>query len=118
MSKKGLTMIEIMVSVIILALVVAGMANLFISGKRWVLISQTRMTTGELGRFFLDPLQMLVRQDTWATNCLGQGNCPSVSRGIADGLDRDYTATYTINNNQPIANLTRVRVDINFNVQP
>jgi Tfp pilus assembly protein PilW len=65
MNKKGLSLIEILVSCVILALVLTGLVNIFIASKRYILHSRSRMTASELGRFFLDPLQMQVRQDTW-----------------------------------------------------
>ena len=112
----GLSLLEILVSTLILALVMTGVANIFVAGKRHILRSRSRMTGGELGKYFLDPFQRYVRQDQWTTgpnqNCLAAGNCPDEQAGTSQGLDRDYTAQYTINNNSPIANLNRVRVDI------
>ena len=81
MSRKGLTLLEIIVATAILALVIAGLANIFIAGKRYILHSRTKMTGGELGRYFLDEMQMQVREDTWSSSCLGQGgaSCPDHS---------------------------------------
>jgi len=53
---------EIFVSAIILALIMVGMVNIFISGKRYVLHSRARMTGGEIGKIFIDPLQLYVHQ--------------------------------------------------------
>jgi|SRR3989338_7255415 len=118
MRKKGLSLLEILISTLILALLMLGLGNIFVAGKRLILHSRSRMTGGELGKYFLDDFQMLVRQDTWSTNCLGLGNCPPEQKGTADGLDRDYTANYTINNGQPITNVNRVKVDIIWNEPP
>ena len=115
-NRKGISFIELIVALLILALTLAGLVNLFISGKRWVLLSQTKMTGGELGKFFLDDKQALVRQDTWATNCLGQRNCAAVTVGTIHGLDRNYTGTYTINPVAGATELNRVRVNITWNV--
>ena len=112
-----MTLIEILVSVFILALIATGIGSLFISGERWALHSRSSMAGGELGKHFLDPLQMQVRQDTWnnaAVNCLGTGNCPNQTLGIAEGLGRNYTAVYSVSNNTPIANLNRVVVNITW----
>ena len=122
MSRKGISFIELIVAMLILAITFAGLVNLFISGKRWALISETRMTGGELGKFFIDPLQNQVNWRTWSTaaNCLGTGNgaaCPNPNAGAAQGVDRTYNATYTITNNNPAPDLNRVRVNINWNVQ-
>ena len=68
MNKKALTLLEIIVSIIILSVTMIGMTNLFMSAKRYIMHSRARMGGGELGKLFLDPLQMEVRQDTWDTN--------------------------------------------------
>ena len=119
MPKKGLSLIEILVAAIILALVMTGLANTFIAAKRHILHSRLRMTAAELGKYFLEPLQMQVRQDEWGTaNCLSQANCLDETAGPAEGLDRDYTAHYTITPDRPISNLNRVRVDITWTELP
>jgi Tfp pilus assembly protein PilW len=116
MNKKSLTLLEIIVATVILALVISGLANIFLVGKRYILGSHSRITSGELGKYFLDPLQNDVNQATWtaAGNCLGTGNCPNEIAGVAQGLDRDYTANYSIINNPTLANLKRVKVDITW----
>lgn len=94
MHKKGLTLIEILVSAIILALVLTGLVNIFVAGKRYILHTRSRMTAAELGRFFLDPLQMQVNQAEWsgAGNCLSAGTCPDQVWTSPDGAV--WTATY------------------------
>lgn len=92
-SEKGVSLLEILVAAIIMALVVAGMANIFIAGKRHIFHSRYRITGGELGRLFLEPLAKDVRQDTWSSNCLGAGSgCPTAA--TVDNVA--YTSTYTI----------------------
>jgi Tfp pilus assembly protein PilV len=118
MPKKGLTLLEIIVSTIILTLVITGIVNLFISAKRYTLHSRSRMTSGMLGGYFLDPLQSkYVRQDKWEddTNCLSTGNCTDESAGILQGLDRNYTANYTVTPNYNNTNLSKVTVSIIWN---
>lgn len=113
MNKKGLSLLEILIASILLALVMIGMANLFIVGKRYVLHSRSRMSGGELGKLFLDPLQMQVHQGNWNSNCLGSGNCTAGSQTL-DGIQ--YNATYTITN---VTNATRrVAVNITWNENP
>lgn len=117
MNKKSLTLLEILIATVILALVVGGLANVFMVGKKYILHSRSRMSAGELAKTFLDPLQMQVREDQWSTNCLGTGtpaNCPDQTVGITQGLDRDYTAKYTVTPNSPITNLSKVRIDITW----
>jgi len=88
----GLSLTEILVSTVILSLVALGLTNVFVSSKRQIVHSRARMTTGELGKYFLDPLQMYVRQDTWGQSgnqlTLGRYRSPN------NTLIPDYS-TYT-----------------------
>lgn len=115
---KGFTILEVLVSTIILALVLTGIVNVFISGKRWILHSRERMSAGELGKLFLAPLQMGVRADTWGavgnllqltvsnpgglSYCDGvsghtqQPGCPSLPDRTLDNIA--YSAQYNITN--------------------
>lgn len=112
MQEKGLSLLEIIVSAVIMSLLITGLANLFLAGKRQILHSRARMTGGELGKYFLDPLQMDVRQDQWGSNCLSAGiNCPGSQ--LIEGLT--YAPVYVINHDSPIAKVNKVRVDITWN---
>ncbi len=109
----GVTLIEIIVSTLIMSLVMVGLANLYVVAKRYILHSRSRMAGGELGKYFLDPLQMHVRQDNWnqANNSLSVGSYT----GTNSTLDNiNYTPHYNITN---ITNtsLRRVRVNITWN---
>lgn len=114
MDKNGFTLVEIIIAALIMALITAGLANLFISGKRFILHSRSRMTAGELGRYFLDPLQMDVNQSKWGSNCLSTGTPANCSDQTATGMDRDYNATYNVTPNSPITNLNKVIVNITW----
>jgi len=112
MREKGLSLLEIIVSAVIMSLLVVGLANLFLAGKRQILHSRARMTGGELGKYFLDPLQMDVRQDLWGNNCLSAGiGCPGAQ--VVEGLS--YAPNYNITSNSPIGRVNRVRVNITWN---
>lgn len=93
MKEDGVTLLEILVAAIIMALVMAGIANIFIAGKKHIFHSRFRMTGSELGRLFVDPLAMDVRQDKWDQNCLSAGlGCPG-----GDSVDNmQYTTAYAI----------------------
>jgi hypothetical protein len=111
--RKSLSLLEILIAGIILTLVLVGLLNTFLAGKRWVLHNRLRMTGGELGKYFLDPLQNQVRWDTWNASCLGTGisaNCPDTPVV----LDRPYTAHYAVSPNTPINNINKVTVDISY----
>ena len=107
-------MLEILVSAMMLALVLLGLANIFAAAKRYVLHSRSWMTAGELSRYFLDRLQMDVRQDQWGSNCLSTNgtntNCDTTSQSI-DNIS--YTPQYE---KSQIAGTTlrKVRLTINW----
>jgi Tfp pilus assembly protein PilV len=97
MRAKGMTILEIIVAMLILVLVIAGLANLFVAGKRFVLSSRSRMAGGELGKYFLDPLQLNVTQSNWdqAGNNLMIGPDRTGSAVRLEG-NIEYTPTYNI----------------------
>ena len=67
MHTKALTLLEIIISVVIFALVVMGLANVFVVGKRYVVHSRCRVTAAEFGKRCLDPLWQHIREDEWPT---------------------------------------------------
>jgi prepilin-type N-terminal cleavage/methylation domain-containing protein len=70
--RQGFTLLEIIIAAIIIAVLMWGLTNLFVSGRRHIMHARLRMAGSELGKYFLDPLQRDVRQDQWQanTNCL------------------------------------------------
>ena len=82
------------------ALITGGLANLFMATRQLGIHTRSRMLTGELGRYYLDRLQMHVREDTWdeapdspsPNNLLTVGNYRSTN---LPGSFTDYSG-YTI----------------------
>lgn len=110
MNKKGFTLIEIIVAAFLLALVTTGLAYVFLAGKKHLLHTRSKIQAVELGRLFLAPLQMDVRQDQWVTNsnCLkGDIGCPPAQ--TVDNIT--YTPTYSISD---VSGLRKVKVTINW----
>ena len=64
-NKRSTTLFEIIVATVIFSLVMAGMVSVFVAGKRHVMHARDRMTSSEMGKLFLEPLQMFVSQETW-----------------------------------------------------
>lgn len=109
---RGVSFIELLVAVVILALTAAGLFNLFSASKRWTEFSQSKMTVGEVGKLILDPMQAQVREDQWGANCISAGvGCGPASINIQN---RQYQIQYTVGNG-PLPNLRKVRTDINWN---
>jgi len=139
-NKKALTLMEIIVSVVILAVIMVGLTNLFVAGKRHLQHARAKMTGGELGRLFLDPLNMAVHQseisvadggpspNAWpqANNPLFAGTkycdsdgghtqgfwCPSQAERTLGNIE--YSARYTITRNSPINNLNKVTLNVTW----
>jgi prepilin-type N-terminal cleavage/methylation domain-containing protein len=111
--KYGVTFIELLVSIVILAVTLSSIINLFGSAKRWIEVSQSRMTMAEITKRALGPLQMQVREDQWSigANCLSAGACPPTNWQIQS---RNYNVAYIINRDQPINNVNRVIVVISW----
>ncbi|MFH0917605.1 MAG: prepilin-type N-terminal cleavage/methylation domain-containing protein [Candidatus Omnitrophota bacterium] len=65
-NKKGFSLVEILVASAIFSLVMLGLVSVFIAAKGQILHSRERMMSAEIGKLFIDPLQMDVRADTWA----------------------------------------------------
>lgn len=113
MNKKALTLLEILVALIILAICIIGLVNVFISAKRYVQHASANMAGGEVGKFILDPLQHEVRQDTWDTGGLRTGVVHSTSHNVGP---EQFNVNYVV---QDIAgpgdwDLRRVEANINW----
>jgi Tfp pilus assembly protein PilV len=108
---RGFTLIEVIVSSVLLMLVFVGLIHLLVSGKRYTDVGRYRMTVTELGKVFLEPLQMDVNQSNWTSSCLGSNtSCPG-----AQAIDNmTYTLAYKIDN---VAGTTlrRVNATISWN---
>ncbi len=82
---RGVSLIEILVSCVIVALLVGGLGSVFVAGSRWVRNIHSRAAAEELGKLFLDPMQMHVRQSDWedttGINALGlnPGGTPRIT---------------------------------------
>ena len=114
----GFTLLEILVAMIILSLTVGGLFAVLLSARRGSTHDRNRVIAAELGRFWLDELQMQVRQDQWlgAGNCLcqtctGAANC----QGAQTVNGTDFTPTFTIDDVAgTTAPLKRVRLRIQW----
>ncbi len=73
-NKRALTILEILISSVILAITVAGLSGIFISGKKYILHERMRMTSGSLGAAFIDPSQVAVSQGQTAVGSLDGWN--------------------------------------------
>ena len=71
MKKKGLTMLEILIAMLILGIIVTGLANVFVASKKLVLHSRNRIFAVEAAKYMLAPLSAGISYSSWgSTNCL------------------------------------------------
>lgn len=122
MRKNGLTLLEIIISMVILALVITGLVNVFVASKRLIQHSRYRTEGGAIGKKFIDPLQAYIRQDTWGgSNCFNtndpnnpasMANCPAIPASYT--MDNTiYTPQYYISNLS--SDLKKVKAKIAWN---
>ena len=94
--KKGFTLVEIIVATIIIALVILGMMSVFLAGNKHVIHARERMTSAEIGKLFIDPLQLDVNWSIWTLGAAG--NALAIGTTYCDG-----DVTHTQNKNCPPA---------------
>ena len=109
---SGFTLLEIIISTIILSLLLLGMLGVFVAGNTWVGHFRERMVSVELGKFFLDPLQDQVRQDTWAGSQLAN---PGSYNGISQTINnRVFNEIHTVSPTIAGTDLHRVTSTISW----
>lgn len=115
-NNSALTLMEILVSLSILALVLVGLMNVFLAGRRYMYTNRSKMEGGELGKYFLDSRKTDVDQSTWGANCVGSNvGCPADSPAdLGTPVDRDYRATYTSNAGPAPTTVRRITVNITW----
>ena len=93
--KRGLSLVEILVATVIFSLIMLGMIGVFVAAKRQILHARERMVSAEISKFFIDPFQMDVRQDTWNSNDLNLSEAPrALPTQRINSLD--FVGTYTV----------------------
>ncbi|MDD4894769.1 MAG: prepilin-type N-terminal cleavage/methylation domain-containing protein [Candidatus Omnitrophica bacterium] len=107
----GFTLIEVLVSALLLALVTTGLVYVFFAAKKHIMHARSRMQVAELSRFFLTPFQNQVRQDQWGSNCLGAGVDCTVEAQVIDNVT--YTPSYDPGDVAGTA-LRKIKVTINW----
>lgn len=122
MNKKGLSLLEILVSAILLALLILGLANIFVATRRLVFHIGARLTAAEISRRYLDPFYMQVSAANWGVTT-PSGNCSRMFvKMFAAPYINPYTESasntiFTPNYNPDGAGADDID-DVNFTVNP
>lgn len=112
----GLSLIEIIVATVILSLAAVSLTYVFISGRRHTIHTLSRVAAMELTRFYSAPLYMQVRQDQWASNCLGSSTgCPSIPADDIFITSKTYQANTTVYQNHSGTTLSKVKLTVRWN---
>jgi prepilin-type N-terminal cleavage/methylation domain-containing protein len=80
--RRGFTLMEIVVSLIILSTVLGGLTATFVGVKRYVARASRRLTAVNLGKQALNALYIQPRADTWNTGVLRAGTYSFAAGGI------------------------------------
>ena len=94
--KRGLTLLEIIISLVILSMMMLGMLSVFLSAKRQGIHSRTRISSVELGKLWLDPLQIQVRQNESSPGL--QNGWNESNNGLRVRINDCSAGTITLNN--------------------
>jgi Tfp pilus assembly protein PilV len=113
---SGISMLEIIISMMILALVLVGLINVFVVSRGYMAHGRSRISASQLATVFLDPLQNEVNQTSWNTSA-NLLNVTTVDRvGTAVPIDGVYyTPTYNVTDQSSDTALRRVTVNITWN---
>lgn len=117
MDRRGMTLLEVIISMLILSTVTIGIANVFIASKRHIGINRSKIVAAELGRYYMDVLQLNVTQDDWRLS----SNNLTQTLGVYQFNDiRNQNMNYTIKRRvdypfEPGMNIHRVNLTIAWN---
>lgn len=99
-SRKGLSLLEVLISSIILAILLSGLANIFVATKRLLLHTRCRATAAEIAEYYLSPFPMQIRATNWGPSTT-TGNCLRMFGGamgvVPVWTDASAVVTYTPN---------------------
>ena len=88
--KQGFTLVEIIVSLVIILITAAGIFASFLAAQNYVMRSKRRIAAVNVARQKFEELKPFVRQDTWADSTTGVN---LLYAGI--GATQPYTGTFS-----------------------
>ncbi|MCF7887963.1 MAG: hypothetical protein K9L76_01645 [Candidatus Omnitrophica bacterium] len=77
-TKKAVSLLEILISVVLLTLVVGGLTSVFLTVRRYIRHAKERSTATDLAYSYSRTLHQDVRADSWDTGCLSNGTVRSL----------------------------------------
>ncbi len=113
MRKDGFTLLEIMVSSVILALLAAGMFSVIISSRYLVARSKTRVMAVEIAKAEIERMKSLVDANTFYNS--GFFNATGVWRAWDSTTYSPYSVRYRVDNGTGTATYRKVTVQVAWN---
>lgn len=113
LKKQGFTLIEIIVSMIILALLASGFFSIMVSSRYLVMRSRMRLLATELASQQIERLKQYVRDDTWAV--AGNPLDPTGIWNAIAGMPAPYTGDYKVESGPPNTDYRKVTVRVRWN---
>lgn len=112
----GFTLVEVLISCVILAMATTGLVYVFFAVRVQSVHARSRIQAAEFGKYVLATLQKEVRSDQWGINCLEGGTCSSDAVAPANltigGVN--YLANYSVSTGVSGAFLQKVKLRINW----
>jgi type II secretory pathway pseudopilin PulG len=112
MARRAVSLLEILVSVLVLSLIMTGTLNVFISSRNRSAITTKQNIAAEAAKGLLDSLQMDVDQSRWAAGCIGGGTCPSSALTVGTlVITPSWDAPVNIGGTEPVY---KMRVTVTY----
>jgi prepilin-type N-terminal cleavage/methylation domain-containing protein len=108
---KGMTLLEILVSMLIFSLIMLGLINVFVASKRLILSSRSQIAAAELARFTLGNVSLQVNRQEWGNNCLSNSSRCSGFNKTLDNINYNitYNTSRMFEGNITVDNLYKVK---------
>jgi Tfp pilus assembly protein PilV len=113
-NSAGISLLEVLVSMVLLALIMLGLASVYVAGRGYMVHNRARTSAGELATVFLEPLQNFVRQSDWDNS--GSNNLSVNTYSNATTVNGIlYNSSFVMTNDPAGTTLRRVKVNITWN---
>ncbi|MFH1678478.1 MAG: prepilin-type N-terminal cleavage/methylation domain-containing protein [Candidatus Omnitrophota bacterium] len=115
MRQKGITLVEIIVSMVVLSLILLGVIGMFVSGKTYLMRAQYKQTALHLAREKLEELEALDFDADCLLGALTPGvTYPTVTCPDTGGLPSGWSRSWTIIDDAAPPNFKRITVTVQW----
>jgi Tfp pilus assembly protein PilW len=111
----GLSLLEIIVSMMILAAALVGLINVFVMSNALLAHSRARVSASQLGTVFLEPLHSDVRLTDWNLSSNNLTVQTDVVKSPVAVNNIDITPKYTVADDPSGSTIRRVSLNLTWN---